>query len=120
MDSLQTGLGADRLTFPEFNLDRKLTIMTTCSSKKTVYLLICGCGLKYERSTIQAVRVPFCEHCSCICNKYLEAPVVHFLDKNHSPDYFIWTVIESVTSKIYCRMDTCKLLLQKKAFGFID
>lgn len=74
-------------------------------------------GFKYVGSTMWAVRVHICEHQSHSHDKNLEALLVqHFIDKYHSPQDFVWTVTETITSKMFCTKDTCQSLFQKEFF----
>lgn len=77
----------------------KLSQTVTCATKMTIYALKCECQKVYVGSCRRALRVCIGEHRSRIKNKNVEAPLVsHFLENNHAPDSFEFTVLEHLTA----------------------
>lgn len=95
----------------------KLKHSTTYASKSTIYTLKCKCAMLYIGSCRRALRIRICEHRSRIRNRNIDAPLVmHFIDKNHTPDDFQFTVLEQLKINKYNRVNLHKLLLQRECF----
>lgn len=90
---------------------------TTCVTKMTIYALKCECEMVYVGSCWRALKVRIGEHRSRIKNRNIDAPLVpHFLEKNHAPDSFQFTVLEQLRPVKFNKINLYKRLLQRESY----
>lgn len=68
---------------------------TNCNSTNLIYLIICPCNKSYVGMTTRKLKIRISEHKSNFrCKKTVTRLMKHFVDANHKPDEFSWTVLE--------------------------
>lgn len=105
------------IEFSDINFKWVLKSYSSCATKRTIYMVVCPCGLRYIGESMRAIKTRILEHKSKIKHAHLDAPLVdHFVSKGHRYDDFKFVVLEVIKTNKYDRKDIRKVLLKREAF----
>lgn len=102
-----------KLDFQDKKIGKTLGEFTNCSTKWSIYLLECPCGLHYVGSSRHALKTRLSEHRSRIKNNIMEAPLVaHFYQYSD----FRTVIIETIHTEAFNKVDRYRRLLQRELY----